>query len=771
MASFDIERTQGLHNEMITAVGNSSASNDPKQHTNDATEILIKGAAKAAAGRELGLSDEETLAVVSRQSRKQKRAALQNEEIRQWNQKQKSLGSDLISAPETDFADDDFLTSEAFAFGYDQDDTQTYTADDKQFNDIRIQSLRQQQDDNLDDDNKVIDKELQAELQEELSDLFPTREGFASKEPMRRALADLQLGLDTYGPAAMGGEVIDAADRLKRQLEGGIDLERQRFLAKQTVEEDSARFNPEVRRQNEAAAQMRAISGFSGASTADEAIGRIAEIRKLGGAGSLAPLEMAQVIRTEPERPRSFLKPVNGVYIDPNTNNPVAVQGPMPPASMQGANTPDSSQIQNAPRAQNATTWMQANLPSPREGGRVFNDYPQVDITLETTNFANKVKALSNYGLEGVSDNIRSLSDIDRVTAHIIARSAEMGKPLYTQDPTTGKEVVASKPGVQEVMSLLRMTSGEQQRLANAMFQMQMASDEGRKAAYESRQAGPTKGVEFDAREALNNSGIQSELAQIPRGSTIKGPDGKRQTIVSILSGLPSSEAQKPFMAQVKGEKPRINRRKPGNMGSGEELEANIRVQAEKRAKGKPINEQRVRQNQVKARLAEQRELRDSAKREEMKGAITDRGRFKYGTTVPGTQPARNQEDLQRSFDLYKKPFGPINPGSNAGGDDSETVRYTTPGRSEQAPAKYNRLGVSGPMQGADLGRMQGPEQAPAGSLVNLIQNQANKRRNRGISYRDAFLGGAGIGAAFGIGKNIYDSNQSEEDEKEMVRY
>ena len=91
MASFDIERTQGLHNEMITAVGNSSASNDPKQHTNDATEILIKGAAKAAAGRELGLSDEETLAVVSRQAKKQKRAALQNEEIRQWNQKQKSL--------------------------------------------------------------------------------------------------------------------------------------------------------------------------------------------------------------------------------------------------------------------------------------------------------------------------------------------------------------------------------------------------------------------------------------------------------------------------------------------------------------------------------------------------------------------------------------------------------------------------------------------------------------------------------------------------------
>ena len=38
---------------------------------NDANELLIKGASAAAAGKELGLSEEETLAAVSRQYRRQ----------------------------------------------------------------------------------------------------------------------------------------------------------------------------------------------------------------------------------------------------------------------------------------------------------------------------------------------------------------------------------------------------------------------------------------------------------------------------------------------------------------------------------------------------------------------------------------------------------------------------------------------------------------------------------------------------------------------------
>ena len=67
---FGLERIQGIHNGVTTNSSNVSASNDPKQVPNDATDILLKGAAKAAAGRELGLSEEETLAATSRAFRR-----------------------------------------------------------------------------------------------------------------------------------------------------------------------------------------------------------------------------------------------------------------------------------------------------------------------------------------------------------------------------------------------------------------------------------------------------------------------------------------------------------------------------------------------------------------------------------------------------------------------------------------------------------------------------------------------------------------------------
>ena len=94
-----LERIQALHNSHISNAGNVSASNDPVQQPNDANELLIKGASAAAAGRELGLSEEETLAAVSRQYRRQgSKAAIrarrtqEAEAQRTWSQKQASLG-------------------------------------------------------------------------------------------------------------------------------------------------------------------------------------------------------------------------------------------------------------------------------------------------------------------------------------------------------------------------------------------------------------------------------------------------------------------------------------------------------------------------------------------------------------------------------------------------------------------------------------------------------------------------------------------------------
>ena len=608
---FGLEGVQGRHNGVISNAGNVSASNDPKQQPNDATELLLKGAAKAAAGRELGLSEEETLAATSKQYRRQQqRDAYRNRNERQakWEQSQKTLVDEgfQINAPDTDFMGDDEVDAVFGRTDYEM-------------------GLR-----DLDADNGVDTREPEYEQRgtrtyksgkqypmgnpvrpEEQSNFQPD---IAPKSALRDALAQLQ------GSTASGS--IDAADRLTRQVEGGVDLERERFLAQEAVKADAAGYDPEVRQYNDyrAEAESQGIAreyfgGYGSGSMADDAIGRIAEIRKLGGAGALAAGENAQVIRYGDDVSADAPIVRDGVYFDPRTNNPIAVQGPDTPPQFRGANTPNTAQVANAPQPQNAQTWMSENLPSPREGGRVFNDYPQVDITLSTTNFAQKLRELDGYGLGNVSSNIRSAAELQKVTDFIVQKSDEQGKPLYLKNEE-GKNVRSANPGVAEVMQLLRMSETEKQQLANALYQMETAQPSAARETYQTRSGSPTVGVTFNAPEAIEGSmAATTDVARIPAGSTIAGPGGKRIGIRQALQGLESPGAQKPFIGQITGEKPAVNRRKPGNMGSGEELEARIESQARERAKGKPVDEGRLRSNIVKARLAEERENRDSSAR------------------------------------------------------------------------------------------------------------------------------------------------------------
>ena len=133
-----LESIQSFHNSHIANAGNISASNDPQQQPNDANELLIKGASAAAAGRELGLSEEETLAAVSRQYRKQgsksairARRTQEAEAQRTWAQKQASLGNwgdgEIAGVR---YEDDD---ETARAFGQDQSDFQIFTGNDRGF--------------------------------------------------------------------------------------------------------------------------------------------------------------------------------------------------------------------------------------------------------------------------------------------------------------------------------------------------------------------------------------------------------------------------------------------------------------------------------------------------------------------------------------------------------------------------------------------------------------------------------------------------------------
>ena len=115
------------------------------------------------------------------------------------------------------------------------------------------------------------------------------------------------------------------------------DLERERFLAQEAVKADAARYDPEVRQYNDyrAEAEPQAIArgyfgGYGSGSMADDAIGRIAEIRKLGGAGALAAGETAQVVRYGDDVSADAPIVRDGVYFDPRTNNPIGASALRP---------------------------------------------------------------------------------------------------------------------------------------------------------------------------------------------------------------------------------------------------------------------------------------------------------------------------------------------------------------------------------------------------------------------------------------------------------
>ena len=75
-------------------------------------------------------------------------------------------------------------------------------------------------------------------------------------------------------------------------------------------------------------------------------------------------------------------------------------------------------------------------------------------------------------------------------------------------------------------MNAIGMTLGEQQQFANAMFQLDAARrssvNQNPTGVYLSRTGEPTKGVQFDAAEAINGNEGAAKVARIPKGSTIR---------------------------------------------------------------------------------------------------------------------------------------------------------------------------------------------------------------------------------------------------------
>ena len=284
-----LESIQSFHNSHIANAGNISASNDPQQQPNDANELLIKGASAAAAGRELGLSEEETLAAVSRQYRKQgsksairARRTQEAEAQRTWAQKQASLGNwgdgEIAGVR---YEDDD---ETARAFGQDQSDFQIFTGNDRGFTEdedtglVRRENFEETRGEQFDVAPKSV-----------LSDALSQLEGAKQKESGVLSRIGRMFG----GSAPVDAEIDTAQSALIRHLEAEGPQDAR--VGRAVVRQDAANYNPEMREYNDnrAEAESQSIArelfgGYGSGSMADDSIGRIAEIRSLGKIGETA---------------------------------------------------------------------------------------------------------------------------------------------------------------------------------------------------------------------------------------------------------------------------------------------------------------------------------------------------------------------------------------------------------------------------------------------------------------------------------------------------
>ena len=140
-----LEDSQRLHNRIISATHNNSGSNDPKQHKHDLNNKLISSAGQFAAGATLGLSEEETLALMSRQLRRQQRkddSITMDDVRRQFAQSAKSL-SDVSNFAEVEGVSVQELP-EVDPFGEDQGRYYEYSPDDNQYEQQQLERLQEQ---------------------------------------------------------------------------------------------------------------------------------------------------------------------------------------------------------------------------------------------------------------------------------------------------------------------------------------------------------------------------------------------------------------------------------------------------------------------------------------------------------------------------------------------------------------------------------------------------------------------------------------------------
>ena len=235
---------------------------------------------------------------------------------------------------------------------------------------------------------------------------------------------------------------------------------------------------------------------------------------------------------------------------------PLGIQGPVI------ANTVDPGQVVNAPR--DVRQWAIQNAPSFKEGGRVFGDFPQVEIMGAGNDFLERIGRIKARGQEfdpGISA-IRNIDDLEGVVQRFGGFAQAGGLKMFALDENNN-EVYRSQVGLPEIFQKMKMNENAQGRLANAVFQLEAGKVNGvnadQRAVFEGRavpaqpwRSNPAENVIMGARlPEFGNDEVQ--LQKIPRGQIQIGVDAVGEPIkqekMAALQALSGRQAQPPLDA------------------------------------------------------------------------------------------------------------------------------------------------------------------------------------------------------------------------------
>lgn len=505
--------------------------------TLERTQEIINGAEVLAAGRTLGLSDDETIATKMQTRRREQRQRRQEREQREDN---RSAAEEFLRRDDREFEAKGRYGGEiddvAFAFGEDpaymggerrpQDDEQNYSRAEKIRNDALPDEFYTENESREQAEGRSRESPSDTNVKGGISD----------------ALNRLREGKDRFGPGYEGfGADTAAMETLDRQLEsqltGKIGKEADRRQAQQAAADDrrvrrgdltdqeinrriarrvrearpegglkkGARFNRDVelaaaltqemegRRergkrgvsemvalQNDVkaareAAQIQNKFGGLPRQLADADIGRINEIRSLGGAmpfashDAIGNFQVVQAVNPEEFDVAIPLTDKDGrvrEYYGYEDSNLV---------QLGSANVDSSDQVLNAPKPSSGQDFVIRNLPDyGREGGTTFG-FPQVGINDEMALLGERIRGLKGYGYENIG-NPRTLEEFEQAMGAIVARGQNQGDTFYRFDPESRKTVGVAEPTVDDVLYKLGYSDADLGRLANALYQAEAAS-------------------------------------------------------------------------------------------------------------------------------------------------------------------------------------------------------------------------------------------------------------------------------------------------------